>query len=87
MCVVLYIYIYIQSARRTFRCTKAHQCSSERTWIAIGTECSNRYLNGEQCLHTYVSLYNSSSVQLDMWNTRSNVSSKGPAYKTLKRDE
>ena len=41
----MYIYIYICSiCRCTFRCTTAHQCSSERAWIDTGTECSNHFL-------------------------------------------
>ena len=49
--IYIYIYIYICSiCRRTFRCTTAHQCSSERTWIDKGPECSNRYSSGGHCL-------------------------------------
>ena len=50
----IYIYIYIYYIymcvcsiwRCTFRCTTAHQHSSERAWINTGTECSNHYSSG-----------------------------------------
>ena len=44
-------YLHICSiCRRMFRCTTAHQCSSERTWIDKGPECSNRCSSGGHCL-------------------------------------
>ena len=41
--------------RRTFRCTTAHQCSSERAWIDTRTECSSHYSSGGLALTLFVS--------------------------------
>ena len=55
MCVCVCV---CSMCRRTFRCTTAHQCSSERAWIDTGTECSNHYSSGELCLTLFV---------IDLW--------------------
>ena len=48
--------------RHTFRCTTAHQCSSERTWIDIGTECSN-HTTRVVGIYIYIYIKNKLSTQ------------------------
>ena len=50
--------MYICSiCRCTFRCTTAHQCSSERAWINTRTECSNHYSSGGLYIGFYPSTF------------------------------